>query len=473
MGFKNNIILANPTEADSDSDSKTESGYALATVLILLSLILVIIGFIIMMTISHNRFIQKDIHQVKARYYAEAGINTFLSDPEYFRDSTRTSFELYLPDSVRVLIDRQQFGGFWRVKSTAMSSNQTKKIQVLIGATADTLYDNAIVMGDVNSALILTGKTSIQGVIISGTNGIQQRSFRGDPFTGTISGDNVRTDSTVFPAFNSQAIEQQLQNVTEPAISAPENATQLNTVQFNLQRYPESDSTYTFYANGNLTLDSRQQIRLYDETTFFVNGSLEIRDNINLGEYSRFFVRDSVLIDGNVSGHQALIIAGKKIQVEGSPVFSSQLISGQQVIIRGDSYLRYPSLVYVQSSVENGTKKGTISLQETSVVDGYILLPDVSELITNDQSLVTIGEQALLRGGLYNTSKTELNGKVEGTVLTYQFYFYHSPTDYLNWLKDSEVDRRARPSSFTIPLGFSEQPNFMILDYKERPADDT
>lgn len=459
MGFRN------------QSDFCNETGYALPTVLILLSLLLVTTGIIMMMSLTQSRFIQKDIHSVKARYLAEAGLYTFLSDPHYFTDTTQSSFEVYLTDSVQVHLERQQYGAYWLLKSSAHSYTQDITLQVLVGARADSSYDNAVVMGDINSALIVTGNTTIRGDIISGSDGVQQRSFRGEPFTGSVEGDNIRTDSTRFPQFNRSALRRQIQQVSELNNTPPERATLINDTRFDLQRFAQTDSNCTFVAPGDLSISSRRNNRLPDNTTFLVNGTLEIDGEINLGEYARFFVRDSINIDGNISGHHSLFIAKGAIRLSGSPKLSTQLISAEQVTISDDSYLLYPSFVYVHSWVEDGAKQGTIALRANSIVDGVLLLPDVQQVITNDQSLITIDEHALLRGGIYNTSRTELNGTVEGTVQTHQFYFYQSPTNYLNWLRNSDVNVHQRPSPFTIPLGFSIRPNFMLLDYKEVAGD--
>ena len=419
------------------------------------------------LSLTQSRFIQRDIHGGKARYFAEAGLYTFLSDSTYYADTTKTSFDVILPDSVRVTIHKQPFGAYWLLTAMASSSNQQKSLQALIGAKADSLYDHAIVMGDVFSGLIVTGTTTVRGDIVSGSDGLQRRSFRGDPFTGTVDGANIRADSSWFPQFDSRDITRQIQQLTELIESPPDNATILRSGSFEARSYSQPDSATTYVSAADLTVSSPQDMQLTDHTTFIVDGALTIEGALDLGEYSRFYVRDSIIIDGDITGRHSLFITNGSIQVSGNSHLSTQLISNESITVRGGSYLTYPSVVYVQPNVDSGSKQGSINLTGRSCIDGMVILPDVIQTITNDESLVTIEENAFVRGGVYNTSRTELIGTVQGTVLTHQFYFYQSPTNYINWLRNADIDLEQRPSPFTIPLGFSKRPAFTLLDYNE------
>lgn len=444
-----------------------ESGYALATVLIILSLLMVVVGVIMVLSLTQSRFIQRDIHDGKARYFAEAGLYTFLSDSTYYADTTNTSFDVILPDSVRVTIHRQPYGAYWLLTSMASSSNQEKTLRALVGAEADSLYDRAIVMGDVFSGLIVTGTTTVRGDIVSGSDGLQRRSFRGDPFSGTVDGANIRADSSWFPQFDSRDIAWQLRLTTQLIDSPPENATILRGGSFDARSYSQPDSATTYVSAEDLTVSSLQAMQLTDHTTFIVDGALTIEGALDLGEYSRFFIRDSIVINGDITGRHSLFITNGSIQVRGNSHLSTQLISRESITVSEGSYLTYPSVVYLQPRVDSGAKQGFINLNGSSRIDGIVILPDVTQTITNDESLLTIEENAFVRGGVYNTSRTELLGTVQGTVLTHQFYFYQSPTNYINWLRNADIDLEQRPAPFTIPLGFSQRPAFTLLDYNE------
>jgi len=136
-----------------------EQGYALATVLIVFALLSTLAGFIMMGWLTQNRLIQKDLNSIKARYYAEAGIYQFLSDPDLWRDTSNSVFNLITIDNKSVVVERVEFGGFWSVTSEASVGKQSKTVNVLVGEKPSDVFQNAVVLGDITTPLMLTGTT--------------------------------------------------------------------------------------------------------------------------------------------------------------------------------------------------------------------------------------------------------------------------------------------------------------------------
>ena len=170
---------------------------------------------------------------------------------------------------------------------------------------------------------------------------------------------------------------------------------------------------------------------------------------------------------GNISGENMLIYAGKSLQIGGGAELSTQAISGNDIIIRDQAYLRYPSMLYTSQEFAAERQEIIIDIRDQAMVDGTIIYPVQSSNFTSGLFRVRVADQAVVRGGIYTLGQTELEGKVLGSVLTHQFYFYESPSSYINWLKDAEIDLSGRPENYVIPLGFSEHPEYQILDWFE------
>ena len=77
----------------------------------------------------------------------------------------------------------------------------------------------------------------------------------------------------------------------------------------------------------------------------------------------------------------------------------------------------------------------------------YAALGNKNEKLKN-----IIEEGAIVRGVYFNSGITEHKGKILGTLLTQNFQFYESPTSYINWIREGEIDLSLRPRKLAIPL---------------------
>jgi hypothetical protein len=47
--------------------------------------------------------------------------------------------------------------------------------------------------------------------------------------------------------------------------------------------------------------------------------------------------------------------------------------------------------------------------------------------------------------------------------MTNAFYFYYSPTIYINWIKDAVINRNILDSEYNMPLGFDVEPDLTVI----------
>jgi hypothetical protein len=450
-----------------------EQGYVFATVLIVLVLLSTLVGLVMMGIITQNRFVQRDVDSLKARYHAEAAIWKFLWDDEMWSRTDQSHFTFITTDSQEVTVNRRAHGGYWVVISEAAVGKSQKKIVALVGEKGGEIFNKAIVLGDIRTPLTLTGSSILNGNIQTGPEGVQYRPFKGELFSGSFIGNVSTADSSALPRFNTEQVNLELKYYRSLIDSIPTKSTLLKSTYINeLYLNDIEPDKKIFFKDGDLTIDSTDPVQLPDSSTWIATGNMSIRGKIDTGKFTQFITSDTMNVDAEMNGEHALFYSGKSMSIRGESVLSGQFFSEGEIDLSGNMYLTYPSLIYTKPALKGPVKTGKIVLRDRVILDGVVMLPDLEKgLATDDQSIITIGEEVIVRGALYNTSRSELHGTVHGTVMTNQFYFYISPTTYLNWLKDAGIDLFRRPAPFSVPIGFSSNKQFEIIYWEEMKTD--
>lgn len=427
-----------------------EQGSALITVLIIALIVTLFIGAVLGGIYVQSKFIQQDIDRTKALYQAEQQIYEFLHSGEN-------------PDSTGVFTSNN-YGGFLKINSSSQVKKQKITLEVLVGAIPDSVFDYAIALKDTNSSLSLTGTTTINGDIASGYNQIERSTFKGFPFRGNFTGEAKKKDMRdLFPDFQYGSLEAQLARHT--SFFESENKSQF--VIRDLNELAQSQEGDTLYFANSQEWSVTQASTFPKDIVVLVEGNLTITGDGNLGTYTTFIAKDTLSIGGSVTATHAILSAGKFMELHDKVSMSAQLISRGRIQLRDQVYLTYPSLVYTSTTTFLGEQEEVIHLQDESVVDGTLIYPIETGSFNQEQFRIKIDEKALVRGSIYNQGQTELAGTVYGSVLTKQFFFYESPTTYINWIKDAEIDITQRPQDYIVPIGFSDSTKYIILDWKE------
>ena len=163
-----------------------ENGSALASVLIISSILILFIGGILYVYVVQHSFIQKDIDRIKANYLAEKQLYEFFYAKQHPKDLKE------ILQSLRLSVREQKHGLFDIIESRYKVNNRWSYLKALVGSNADQVLDYAIVLGDTNAALTLTGSPRIVGNIQAGSKGIRNDNFRGVPFSGKFKGKRIK-----------------------------------------------------------------------------------------------------------------------------------------------------------------------------------------------------------------------------------------------------------------------------------------
>ena len=100
-------------------------------------------------------------------------------------------------------------------------------------------------------------------------------------------------------------------------------------------------------------------------------------------------------------------------------------------------------------------------------MEGTIIYPSSTGFGIIDKGKIYIGDNVQINGVVYCANQIEFCGIIEGCLLTYQSYFYDSPTHYINWLRTGYIDNDKIRSSFCLPLFFSDTPQLGLIKRQE------
>ena len=438
-----------------------EQGSALATVLVISVIIMLFIGAVFSGIILQGRFIQQGVNETKAWYAAEEGVFRYLDVAEEAPGyKTRTVVPLSSGNSA--FITAIPFGGFWDIRSRVLVSNQSKTVRMLIGDESIGLTKAAIVLGDSTSSLTVTGTTNLSGDVYSTNQTIREEDFKGVPFRGTIDASTSSLkEGGGMPEFNTS-----LFSLQEEYFESLFNNSSLSRFSSSFGGInPSNISQDTLFFEGDISWESNQEVTIERELLVIVKGNLTINGPYTFAPYTKIVVEDTLLVGGVTTGMHILFYAGKSLQVGGGIKAAAQVLTKGEITLRDNAYLLYPSLVYSSKEFSNAGKGEVIDIRDQSVVDGMIIYPFQTNSFNRDRLKIRIGPQSIIRGGVYTRGQTELLGTVYGSVLTDQFYFYESPTSYINWLKDVTIDVTERPDDFVLPIGLSDTTRYSILDW--------
>gem|GEM_PF-2707237 len=429
-------------EIKNSSREGREEGSALASVLMIATIIVLFIGGIFSVIVMQGRFIQRDIHKTQSMYAAEQHLFEYLYSK---RDSLLSESDRNANyEHVRFA----NHGLLGLVQSSGFVGNQESHIQVLIGTQADPYLDFAIALGDTNSALTLTGSPSISGDIQTGQRGVQFDNFRGSPYQGTFDGKNTQP-TDVYDDF------QDFGSILDSLISSFEDKVRSN-----------ENSVNRFLFEDDADSDDLNAIPP-DMTEIIVKGNLAIDKPLSVSDYLQILVSDSVFITEKMEGSHLIIYSGEYLELSEKAEVQGQFFTPGNAVVSGQSYLRYPSVLGVYFKQAGFEPKTPLQLTGDSIIDGLLLTvhENVSSASGSDFKNI-VEDNALIRGAFFNTGLSEITGSVFGTVITDSFEFYESPTSYVNWIREGEIDVFQRPDRLSLPYNFGSIQEYEIIDYR-------
>lgn len=437
---------------------REEDGGALPAVLALITVLVTTAGVIAAINLLQYRLIRRDVHRVEARYAAEAAIYLALDSLAHNVAWQRADTLLPVPTGYTARVEVEPFGGYTVVRSTVTVQSVVYRLRALAGEVPADLFHSALVVTDTESVVSICGRSRVTGSIRVGERGFRAVPYRGRRFVGSVEGEVFRIPDLDRPYFDVQpvllvldAFEQMLEDALTGGEEDARPPPTIGLPSENLVRAFASDATLT----------AADSLWLATPTTVLVRGDLTLEGPLYLPAGTQFVAGGTLRVGGALAGGPAVLYGKQAVVVDEGVTAALQVLSRRRIHVAPGAHLQFPSLLYVAG--EGAAIGEGILVDSSAVVDGTVMHARLPEEPRSPRGLVTIKPHALVRGAVFNPHGTQHQGRIHGSLVTHRLYFYDSPTHYVNWLLDAEVDVSARPWPYLLPARFSERPVYEVL----------
>ncbi len=439
-----------------------EQGGALVAVLAIVLVLTVLLGVAAAMHVARYRFVRRDVHRVQARYLAEAGVYTAMDSLQRDPRWRVLDAPLSLPGCDRCEVTVAGYGAFLLVRSVAVRAGSRYTARAIIGETPPPAFRSAIYLWDSQSSLNVAGTTYIRGDIVVGERGLVESTFKGRRFEGRVEG-SVTESAETRPAFLDLHQFEEATSTFERWLRAPDVSATPEPRSYLPAHHLPSDNRI-WHVSGDLMLDATDQSHFTMPITVAATGRLVVEGPLHLSPGTVLAAGEELVIHGEVTGREGLYYGRRGVDIGPGVRLAGQVFSPAAIRVHGDAYMHEPSVLFVSGAA--ASQGGGIVLEDSVVVDGTVVHAPVEPLPVDHRGRVTVQAGARVRGAIYNALETELHGVLAGSLVGYQLFFYETPTNYVNWLRDATVDAEARPVTFALPVGFSDAPRFVVIAWE-------
>jgi len=405
------------------------------------------------------------IAREKAHLAATNGIqlciaNKSIYESNNYEDNSRSNTEL-IP------------WGFYKLAtSNGIYNREVTTYQALIGERPSSNTKIALTYTNPEHQLIFTGNIQINGDVEVGSRGItlgtipQYPTPRRLPIQGNVIRRSFNRDNSSFKDINSQ-IENynELIDLVKKKEYSITNGTIIKNGSFDLTKLETDTSDIIFIEqNANLTgkIHCRGkpiQIVINGDVTFLSSEISSLSGPIIIVATGRITLPPSTSIEN------IILYSQRSIDVLSDSKINAQLIA-PRIIIQSNTLLSYPSAVYSYKATGDTTQvERAIRIESGSLVEGFVGM-DGNERVYDKPELIIINQLATITGTIVSEEALTLEGRVLGSIITKEFYFYQEPTRYYGWVKQGLIDKNALPSSYLTPLGMnSSSTSWEVLEW--------
>ncbi|WP_179008676.1 hypothetical protein [Winogradskyella forsetii] len=308
-----------------------------------------------------------------------------------------------------------KWGFYDLIKTKTYFKNDTIYKTGLIGSkTVNTKL--ALYLTDYNTELKIGGTTKIIGDVKVSSFGVEQAYINNQSFTGSrlveghigVSKDKLPTLSL---AVNQTVVEKEL--------------------------YYDELKNKTLYNSFY-----QPTIRVIVEETYDF-GDIELSGNFVIESKDSLVIRETAQL-------KDVLIKAPKVTLNSGFNGNVQIFAKERVHVMKDVNLLYPSSIYIDNDDEE--KPLNVYLGEKSKLAGGIVLTSKTYEASLNR-LITIDKDAQVLGDIYCYGKTQLKGKVIGTVYTDRFYLETSGATYENHIVNGTINKLEQPNYFIgLPL---------------------
>ncbi len=228
--------------------------------------------------------------------------------------------------------------------------------------------------------------------------------------------------------------------------------------------YELSEGNIPIVSNNNLVQELKSLNNSFSQPIQIIDGTQLILDGVQLSGHIMIRASQSIVVKPTTQLKDVVLIAPKIIIASGTQgnfqAFASKRIEGGR-----NCSLTYPTvLALVDQSI-----KETASLEQVGIhIDKNSTVRGVACYLESHLAKmplfpnISIAENTLMMGEIYNQGALELKGRVEGSVSTTSFIAMEQGAIYQNHLYNGQIDIKSLPNSYAGLLYANESPSAVM-----------
>ena len=430
---------------------EAEDGYALPSMLFLVTILTLVAFSVLLLDFLDRQIALREVSRVKAEYAAQSGVARLLevlslsaTSPEPFVQ-TRYSFE----DGSSAVVRMQPWGVYRMVESDGLCHRLCRRRLACVAERPPEAFKQALVLGNTQHQLVLTGSSHIIGDISIGAAGATIGSLYGYstpvslPLHGQVNGGSLGRQ---VPHVDREAVREIRRYYENLLAHRPPPEARVVTLASGETICSVADSVDIVYASGRLNFQKdsvfhrgRPLVVIAPPGTISLSGGMRFEGPLAIVS------EDSLYVGPGITLSHLVLYSQKAITVEGAHLVSSQLLA-PRVSIDSITVASYPSALISLTPSGPTLARQKIRLQGGSTFEGFISLDSPF-----GDDVVTVESNAHVTGAIYATARVTLDGRVDGSVVASDLYFYEAPTTYLGWVRSGIIDRTRLPDGFLAP----------------------
>jgi hypothetical protein len=323
--------------------------------------------------------------------------------------------------------DVSNWGFYNLVKTKTVFKNDTLYKAALIGEKS-TKEKLALYLSDLDKPLNIGGTTKIIGNVKLSKYGVKPAYINNQNFTGTrlIHG-AIGVSGKRLPELQKNENTTDNKDIVEILLEELEEKLLYNSFY---------KPTIIVYADG-----------IYDIENFKLTGNVILKSNDSI------YIKNTCILNN-------ILIESPSVVFEENFKGVVQVFSEKNVTLEQGTELQYPSSVFIAN--DSGDKIEVVLEEKSKLAGGIVLTGESYQSSLN--RMVTISEGATVIGDVYCYGKTQLKGKVIGSVYTDKFYLKTASSIYENYIVGGEINSLELPPNFIgLPLFSNENTTYELI----------
>lgn len=433
-------------------------GYSLPSILIIFLITCTMLFSLLYLTYFYLSDDIKRIEKTLLDNECESAINITVCDTTFINCDTI----LVNIHTKEIAVEVRQRGLLFNLSASSVGRLHKSKVKYITGLKNSLLHERALTISKPNFRGAVTGDTKIIGDLFATTERLSPGRITGiERSTGEYHNGQFVMDENIAPNFFKHNYL-------------------ISWFDF-MEKIKNNEFSYT----ENLILDQTMVESFADKSVIIVSGSLTIEDSIYLdkkrntinifasggiifkdgslanGEFN-FFTDSTITIGQNSVLENIVLTSDGDCEINKAELRFSQVFSKSNISMN-NSFMEFPGIIcaYVDCDLpENLENRIEIS---SSTLNGTVMLLCSTIGLSSNKSIISFKSGSKIQGLVYSENFTESECTITGSLYTYELFFYKSPTEYRNWLVNTNINSELLDEDFLLPFGFSLPINTGVL----------